>query len=230
MLTMAALKIKDWPKGERPRERLTTAGAKTLSDAELIAILLGRGTPGSSAVDLARILLARFGGIRGILNAASGELQTAQGIGPGKAAILGATRECCCRYLAEKLAPGKRIASPADSTHFLLARLRDRPHEVFCCLFLDNRHRVLAFDELFRGTIDNTTVYPREVVKQALHRNAAAVILAHNHPSGVAEPSEADQLITRRIGDALSLVDVRLLDHFVIGDGTCVSLASRGLL
>ncbi len=227
---MVPLKIKDWPAGERPRERLTLTGAGNLSDAELIAILLGRGTNGLSAVDLARTLLTRFGGIRGILNAPGSALQSIRGIGPGKAAILGAARECCCRYLDEKLAPGKHIASPTDSTHFLLARLRDRPHEVFCCLFLDNRHRVLAFDELFRGTIDNTTVYPREVVKQALHRNAAAVILAHNHPSGVAEPSDADRLITRRIGDALNLIDVRLLDHFVIGDGTCVSLASRGLL
>jgi len=138
--------------------------------------------------------------------------------------------ECCCRFMEEKFAPGRHITSPADSTDFLLARLRDRPHEVFSCLFLDNRHRVLAFDELFRGTIDNTTVYPREVVKQALHRNAAAVILAHNHPSGVAEPSEADRMITRRIGDALNLVDVRLLDHFIIGDGACVSLAARGHL
>jgi DNA repair protein RadC len=130
------------------------------------------------------------------------------------AAALIAVRECCCRYLQEKLAPGQSIRSPTDSREFLLARLRDRPHEVFCCLFLDNRHRILAFDELFQGTIDNTTVYPREVVRQALRRNAAAVILAHNHPSGVAEPSEADQLITRRIRGALELIDVRLLDHF----------------
>ena len=227
---MTPLMIKDWPESERPRERLALAGAGNLSDAELIAILLGRGTSGSSAVDLARTLLKHFGGMRGILNAHGSELQATHGIGPGKAAILGAARECCCRYHEEKLAPGKHIASPSDSTQFLLARLRDRPHEVFCCLFMDNRHRVLAFDELFRGTIDNTTVYPREVVKQALLRNAAAVILAHNHPSGIAEPSDADRLITRRIGDALNLIDVRLLDHFVIGDGTCVSLASRGML
>jgi DNA repair protein RadC len=227
---MAPVTIKDWPACEMPRERLRLAGAGKLSDAELIAILLGRGTPGSSAVDLAHTLLSQFGGMRGILNAPGSALQKVHGIGPGKAAVLSAARECCCRYLEEKLAPGKHIASPSDSTQFLLARLRDRPHEVFCCLFLDNRHRVLAFDELFRGTIDNTTVYPREVVKQALYRNAAAVILAHNHPSGVAEPSEADRLITRRIGAALNLVDIRLLDHFIIGDGTSVSLASRGLL
>lgn len=227
---MKPLSIKDWPAAERPRERLASAGARHVSDAELIAILLGRGVPGASAVDLARTLLAQFGGIRGILNASADSLQAMHGVGPGKAAVFGAVHECCCRFMEEKFAPGRHIASPADSTDFLLARLRDRPHEVFCCLFLDNRHRVLAFDELFRGTIDNTTVYPREVVKQALHRNAAAVILAHNHPSGVAEPSEADRLITRRIGDALNLIDVRLLDHFIIGDGACVSLAARGHL
>ncbi len=222
--------IKHWPVGERPRERLVQSGAEHLSDTELLAVLLGRGAPGLSAVDLARSLLTHFGGIRGVLNAQFSILQAIYGMGPSKSAVLIAARECCCRYLEEKLLPGKRIGSPTDSTNFLLARLRDRPHEVFCCMFLDNRHRVLAFDELFRGTIDNTTVYPREVVKQALQRNAAAVILAHNHPSGVAEPSEADQLITRRIRDALDLVDVRLLDHFVVGDGVCVSLAQRGLL
>ena len=222
--------IKTWPSGERPRERLVQSGPNHLSDAELLAILLGRGAPGLSAVDLARTLLSAFGGIRGVLNASQQSVHQMYGMGPGKSAVLVATRECCCRYLEAKLSPGKRIGSPKDSQNFLLARLRDRPHEVFCCLFLDNRHRVLAFDELFRGTIDNTTVYPREVVKQALQRNAAAVILAHNHPSGVAEPSEADKMITRRINDALDLVDVRLLDHFIVGDGTCVSLASRGLL
>jgi DNA repair protein RadC len=222
--------IKHWPVGERPRERLASGGAGSLSDAELLAIMLGQGAPGLSAVDLARQLLVHCGGIRGILNAREAKLREVAGIGPGRAALLLAIRECCCRYLQAKLAPGQSIASPADSRNFLLASLRDRPHEVFCCLFLDNRHRVLAFDELFRGTIDNTTVYPREVVKQALARNAAAVILAHNHPSGVAEPSDADQLITRRIRDALDLVDVRLLDHFIVGDGACVSLASRGLV
>lgn len=222
--------IKNWPPGDRPRERLVQSGAEQLSDTELLAILLGRGAPGLSAVDLARSLLIRFGGIRGVMTAQYGTLQALYGMGPVKSAVLIAARECCCRYFGEKLLPGKRIASPSDSTNFLLARLRDRPHEVFCCIFLDNRHRILAFDELFRGTIDNTTVYPREVVKQALQRNAAAVILAHNHPSGVAEPSDADQLITRRIRDALDLVDVRLLDHFIVGDGTCVSLAQRGLI
>lgn len=227
---MAKTSMKDWPVSDRPRERLSQGGAGQLSDAELLAVLLGRGVAGLSALDLARQLLTRFGGMRGIFNAGVAELQALHGMGPGKAAALIAARECCCRYLQEKMPAGQAIRSPADTREFLIARLRDRPHEVFCCLFLDNRHRVLAFDELFRGTIDNTTVYPREVVRQALQRNAAAVILAHNHPSGVAEPSEADQLITRRIRGALDLIDVRLLDHFVIGDGTCTSLASRGLI
>jgi DNA repair protein RadC len=168
--------------------------------------------------------------MRGTLNAAPAELGGIAGIGNAKTAVLYAARECAGRFLRERLKPGTTIGSPADSREFLLASLRDRQHEVFCCLFLDNRHRVLAFDELFRGTIDAAAVYPREIVKQALTRNAAAVILAHNHPSGVAEPSQSDQLITRRIRDALDLVDVRLLDHFVIGDNCCVSLASRGLL
>jgi DNA repair protein RadC len=229
-LLIKAARIKDWPAAERPRERLIQAGPSHLTDAELLAILLGRGVVGVSAIDLARHLLARFGGMRGVLNASHGQLEELRGLGPGKSAVLTAVRECCCRYMGEKLVPGKTITSPADSQDFLLARLRDRPHEVFCCVFLDNRHRVLAFEELFQGTIDSTTVYPREVVRQALQRNAAAVILAHNHPSGVPEPSDADRLITRRIRDALDLVDVRLLDHFVVGDGTCVSMASRGLL
>jgi DNA repair protein RadC len=222
--------IKDWPAMERPRERLAHAGPDHLSDAELLAIMLGRGTAGVSALDLARQLLTQFGGMRGVLNARASELEALHGVGPGKSALLTATRECCCRYMGEKLAPGRAITAPTDSQDFLLARLRDRSYEVFCCIFLDNRHRVLAFEELFRGTIDNTTVYPREVVRQALHRNAAAVILAHNHPSGIPEPSDADRLITRRVRDALELIDVRLLDHLVIGDGSCVSLASRGML
>jgi DNA repair protein RadC len=222
--------IRHWAEDDRPRERLITGGAASLADAELIAVLLGQGTRGMSAVDLARALLARFGGIRGTLNANHNELTAIRGIGGAKVALLFAARECGSRYLRERLRPGVTIGSPADSQEFLLASLRDRPHEVFCCLFMDNRHRVLAFDELFRGTIDAAAVYPREIVKQALGRNAAAVILAHNHPSGIAEPSQSDQLITRRIRDALELVDIRLLDHFVIGDNCCVSLASRGML
>lgn len=222
--------IRHWPVRERPRERLFRSGPGHLSDAEVVAILLGRGIAGVSVMELARQLLGRFGGIRGVLNAPTADLESIRGLGPGKSALLTATRECCRRYMEEKLAAGHPIQSPADSQDFLVARLRDQPVEVFCCIFLDNRHRILAFEELFRGTIDNTMVYPREIVRQALQRNAAAVILAHNHPSGVPEPSDADRLITRRIRDALELVDVRLLDHLVVGDGACVSLASRGLL
>jgi DNA repair protein RadC len=227
---MQNTKIHDWPLADRPRERLLRDGPGQLTDAELLAVLLGQGRPGVSAVELARTLICRFGGMRGTLNAAQAELGDIAGIGSAKTAVLYAARECAGRFLRERLKPGTTIGSPSDSCDFLLASLRDRQHEVFCCLFLDNRHRVLAFDELFRGTIDAAAVYPREIVKQALARNAAAVILAHNHPSGVAEPSQSDQLITRRIRDALELVDVRLLDHFVIGDNCCVSLASRGLL
>ncbi len=227
---MSRAPISQWPAAERPRERLVHRGPTHLSDAEILAVMLGRGVSGTSAIDVGRGLLGRFGGIRGILNARPADLIRQRGVGPGKAALLLAIRECCCRYMAEKLPAGQPITSPADSQDFLIARLRDRRHEVFCALFLDNRHRVLAFEELFRGTIDNTTVHPREVVRQALDHNAAAVIIAHNHPSGVAEPSEADRLITRRIRDALELLDIRLLDHFIVGDGGCISLASRGLV
>ncbi|MEJ2138016.1 MAG: DNA repair protein RadC [Gammaproteobacteria bacterium] len=227
---MSRAHICQWKADDRPREKLLNGGAGLLSDAELLAVLLGHGARGMSAVDLARALIHNFDGIRGTLNATTAELTAIRGIGSAKAAILFAARECGGRYLRARLRPGVTIGSPADSREFLLASLRDRPHEVFCCLFMDNRHRVLAFDELFRGTIDAAAVYPREIVKQALARNAAAVILAHNHPSGIAEPSQSDQLITRRIRDALELVDVRLLDHFVIGDNACVSLASRGML
>lgn len=205
-------------------------GAAGLSDAEVLAVLLGGGSTGTTAVELARQLMDEFGGIRGTLNATAAALRQVRGMGPAKVGVLFAARECGQRCLSQRLLPGTTIGSPADSQAFLRANLRDRPHEVFCCLFLDNRHRVLAFDELFRGTIDAAAVYPREIVKQALARNAAAVILAHNHPSGIAEPSQSDQVITRRIKDALNLLDMRLLDHFVIGDNNCVSLASRGLL
>ena len=227
---MTESSIRDWPDDDRPRERLLALGAAQLSDAELLAVLIGHGTQGLSAVTLARTLISKFGGIRSTLNANEAELSSVRGIGTAKAAILFAARECGQRYLRERLRPGVTLGSPADSREFLLATLRDRQHEVFCCLFLDNRHRVLAFAELFRGTIDAAAVYPREIVKQALARNAAAVIIAHNHPSGIAEPSQSDQLITRRISDALELVDMRLLDHFIVGDNHCVSLASRGML
>ncbi len=227
---MRRARISQGPACDLPRERLIELGAQSLSDSELLAILLGHGGSGGSALDIARRLLARFGSMRAVLRASAGSLCAESGIGPGKAARLLAARECASRSLAARLAPGRVVSTPGEASEYIMSRLRDRPHEVFCCLFLDNRHRVLAFEELFRGTVDSTTVYPREVVRQAIDRNAAAVIAAHNHPSGVAEPSQADRLITRRLRDALDLVDVRLLDHLVVGDGVSASLSRLGML
>lgn len=222
--------ITDWPPEERPREKLLARGPQSLSDAELLAIFLRTGLQGITAVDLARRLLAEFGGLRQLLEADLSAFSAHKGLGPAKYAQLQAALEMARRYLWERLQRGDPLGSPEETRRFLLARLRDYPHEVFACLLLDNRHRVIAFEELFRGTIDAASVYPREVVKLALTRNAAALIVAHNHPSGVAEPSRADELLTRRLRDALALVDIRLLDHFVIGDGEAVSFAERGLL
>lgn len=215
---------------KQPRSMLVNGNPEALSEAELLAVLFQRGPWPGPSIALARRLLSRFGGLRKLLNAAPGELAATDGIGDARLATLQALRELARRYFEETLPVGEAIRSPADTETFLLARLRDRPHEVFCCIYLDNRHRVILFEELFRGTIDGTSVYPREVVKQALKVNAAALILAHNHPSGIAEPSQADERITRRVRSALELVDIRLLDHLVIGDGTSTSLASRGLL
>ena len=213
-----------------PRTRLLTGTAAGLSEAELLAILFQRGPRPGTAIALSRRLLAHFGSLRRVLNATSPELAAIRGVGDVRLATLKALRELARRYFEETLPMGEAIRSPSDTETFLLAKLRDRPHEVFCCIYLDNRHRVLRFEELFRGTIDGTSVYPREVVKQALSVNAAAIILAHNHPSGVAEPSQADERITKRVKMALELVDIRLLDHLVIGDGTTTSLASRGMI
>jgi DNA repair protein RadC len=204
--------------------------AASLSEIELLAVLFQAGWRPEPALDLSRRLLARFGSLRKLLHAERRTLAAESGIGEARLAVLQALPELARRYFEETLPIGEAIRSPADTETFLMARLRDRPHEVFCCLYLDNRHRVLRFEELFRGTIDGTSVYPREVVKQALAVNAAAIILAHNHPSGVAEPSQADERITRRIKSALELVDIRLLDHLIIGDGISTSLASRGML
>jgi DNA repair protein RadC len=204
--------------------------AASLSEIELLAVLFQAGWRPELALDLSRRLLARFGSLRKLLHAERRTLAAESGVGEARLAVLQALPELARRYFEETLPIGEAIRSPADTETFLMARLRDRPHEVFCCLYLDNRHRVLRFEELFRGTIDGTSVYPREVVKQALAVNAAAIILAHNHPSGVAEPSQADERITRRIKSALELVDIRLLDHLIIGDGISTSLASRGML
>jgi DNA repair protein RadC len=222
--------IRDWPAAERPRERLLRQGAQALSDAELLAIFLRTGIPGKSAVDLARELLQRFGSLRRLLGAEQAAFCKAPGLGQAKFAQLQAALEMGRRHLREQVERGEPLLSPEHSALYLRARLRDYPYEVFAVLFLDTRHRVLAFEEMFRGTIDGASVHPREVVRRALHHNAAAVILSHNHPSGIAEPSQADQQITRRLREALGLVDVRLLDHLIIGDGDYCSLADRGLI
>lgn len=222
--------IKDWPAGERPREKLLGQGAQTLSDAELLAIFLRSGLRGASAVDLARGLLAAFGGLRALLDADPETFLGQRGAGIAKYVQLRAALELGRRYLAADLQRADALTSPAATRRYLKARMRHYEREVFACLFLDNRHRVTAFEELFFGTIDTASVHPREVVKAALRHRAAAVILAHNHPSGVAEPSRADELLTRRLKEALALVDIRVLDHFVIGDGDPVSLAERGLV
>jgi DNA repair protein RadC len=220
--------IKDWPVNERPRERMLRDGAQALSDAELLAIFLRTGIRGHSAVDLARDLLQRFGSLRALLSADLKTFCDAPGLGSAKYVLLQAVLEMNRRHLDEQLRRGITITDPSATERYLLSRLRDHPHEVFATLFLDNRHRVLAFEELFRGTVDSASVHPREVVRRALHHNAAAVILSHNHPSGVAEPSEADRRITERLREALALIDVRVLDHLVVGDGYCCSLAQRG--
>ncbi len=221
--------INHWPLTERPREKLLAQGAGALSEGELLAVLLGSGFRGASAVDLGRQLLSEFGGLRALLQAAPAEWGVPRR-GQRRYALLQAALELARRHYAEALRTGPALEAPQATRSFLVAQLRDRPHEVFCCLHLDNRHRLIAFDELFRGTIDGASVHPREVVKQALARNAAAVIFAHNHPSGIAEPSQADELITARLREALGLVDIRVLDHLVVGDNRCVSFAERGLL
>lgn len=222
--------ITDWPEAERPREKLLVKGANALSDAELLAIFLRTGIPGKTAVDLARELLTQYGSLRALLDANQKQFCNSPGLGTAKYAQLQAVLEMGRRHLYETIKRGDALASPKDTQNFLYKHLRDLPHEVFSCLFLDNRHRVISFDELFRGTIDGASVHPREVVKRALHHNAAAVIFAHNHPSGIAEPSRADEALTRRLKEALALVDIRVLDHIVIGDGESVSFAERGML
>jgi DNA repair protein RadC len=224
------MNLRDWPAAERPREKLLSNGVAMLSDAELLALLLGAGTRGSNVLDLARALLTRYKSLRALLNQPHAALREQRGVGLAGYCRLQAAVELARRYYAEALRTGPLLDSPAATHRYLVARLRDHPYELFCCLHLDNRHRLIAFEELFRGTIDGASVHPREVVRQALARNAAAVILVHNHPSGVAEPSQADQILTRRLREALALVDIRVLDHCIVADNSCVSLAQRGLL
>jgi DNA repair protein RadC len=222
--------LNTWPETERPREKLLRFGSAALSEAELLAILLQTGTRGCSALEMARAMLAEFRSLRGLLTADRHLVCRMPGLGDAKFALLQAALELARRHYAELMQTGPALANPRATREFLRARLRDLDHELFCCLFLDNRHRVISFDEVFRGTIDGASVHPRDVVKLALSRNAAAVILAHNHPSGIAEPSQADELITTRLREALALVDIRVLDHIVVGDGACVSFAERGML
>ncbi|PKO39362.1 MAG: hypothetical protein CVU31_17335 [Betaproteobacteria bacterium HGW-Betaproteobacteria-4] len=224
--------ITDWPEGERPRERLLAHGPEALSDAELLAIYLRVGVRGKSAVDLARDLLQRFDGQLGTLAEASlEELASVSGIGMAKAAQLKASFELARRALTQDMAKRDSFTSPGKVRDWLRLKLASRGHEIFMALWLDAQNRLLKADELFSGTLTQTSVYPREVVKAALANNAAAVILAHNHPSGIAEPSRADEMLTRSLKDALALVDVKVLDHFIVAGNTPpLSFAERGLL
>ncbi|MBZ9785690.1 DNA repair protein RadC [Pseudomonas sp. REP124] len=222
------MSIRDWPAAERPREKLLEQGSASLSDAELLAIFLRTGVSGKSAVDLARHLLSRFGSLRNLLEADLQAFREELGLGPAKFAQLQAVLEMGRRHLAERLRNRSVLENPQAVREYLKAMLRHEPHEVFGCLFLDSKHQVLTFEALFRGSIDNTSVHPREVVKRALAHNAAALILCHNHPSGNSTPSQADRKLTKRLQEALGLIDVRVLDHFIIGDGDPLSMAEYG--
>jgi len=215
---------------ERPRERLLALGATALSDAELVALLLRTGARGASALEVAHALITRFNGLAGLLAAPVAEVVAVPGVGPAKGAELASVVELARRSLAQQAQRRDALASPQAVRDYLRLLLSERPYEVFVGLFLDSQNRLLAAEELFRGTLAQTSVYPREVVKAALARNAAAMIFAHNHPSGVAEPSRADELLTQALKQALSLVDIRTLDHFVVAHGGLTSFAERGLL
>ena len=222
--------ISHWPAAERPRERLLALGARVLSDAELIALFLRTGIAGKSAVELARELLSRFGGLSGLLTADPVALRKVKGLGNAKLAQLAAVLELSRRSLGEELKSRSALTSPQAVRDYLRLVLGGREHEVFVVIFLDAQHRVLSVEELFRGTLTQTSVYPREIVKAALRANAAAVIFAHNHPSGVAEPSQADELLTRQLKEALGMVDVKVLDHLIVAGRSTLSFAERGLL
>jgi DNA repair protein RadC len=220
--------IHEWPSAERPREKLLAHGAAALSDAELLAIFLGSGLRGRDAVQTSRELLLEHGPLRRLLDRPATEMSRLPGLGPARACKLAAALELGQRHLAAELERGATLSDPQAAGRYFTQRLRAKPQEVFAALFLDTRHRALAFEELFTGTIDGAEIHPREVVRRALMHNAAAVIVGHNHPSGNPEPSAADRAVTDRLRHALQLLDVRLLDHFVIGDGAPVSLAARG--
>jgi DNA repair protein RadC len=222
--------IREWPEHERPRERLLRSGAQALSDAELLAILIGCGTRGRSAVDVGRELLHRQGGLRGLLDLPANKMQQLPGLGSARVCSLIAAMELAQRHLIADLQRGEVMHDAASAGRYFAQRLRHLPYEEFACLFLDSQHRVLAYDSLARGSVQSAEVHPREIVRHALQHNASAVILGHNHPSGSRQPSVADQDLTRHIQQALALIDVRVLDHFIIGDGSPVSMAELGLL
>lgn len=222
--------ICDWPEAERPREKLVQQGPAALSDAELLAIFLRTGLRGISAVDLARHLLGQFGGLRQLMQADRSQFCAAKGLGLAKFSQLQAVLEMSRRHLLAELQRGVGLTSTDATRRYLQSCLRDQHREQFSCLFLDSQHRVIKFETLFYGTIDAASVYPREVLKRCIELNAAAAIFAHNHPSGIAEPSQADRRITQRLVEVLDLVDIRVLDHFVVGDGEPVSFAERGWL
>jgi DNA repair protein RadC len=222
--------ISDWPKSERPREKLIEKGAAALSDPELLAIFLRTGITGKNAVELARELLTYFGSLTKLCTADLHTFRQLPGMGPAKFAQLQAVMEMARRALAEELKSGDIMESPQSVRNYLRLSLGGKPHEVFVGIFLDARHRTISAEELFRGTLTQASVYPREVVKRALFHNAAAIIFAHNHPSGVAEPSKADEMLTQSLKQALALIDIRVLDHFIIGSEEVVSFAERGLI
>lgn len=222
--------ISDWPEGERPREKLLAFGAGVLSDAELLAIFLRTGVSGKSAVDVARELIAGFGTLGALLGATRESFTAYHGLGSAKYAQLQAVVEMAKRSLKEQMKAGDALNSPRAVRDYLRLVLSRRPYEVFVAIFLDAQNRLIAAEELFRGTLTQTSVYPREVVKAALGHNAAGVLFAHNHPSGVAEPSQADEILTRSLKQALALVEIKVLDHFIIGGSEAMSFAERGLL
>ncbi|PMH46096.1 hypothetical protein BCU68_09380 [Vibrio sp. 10N.286.49.B3] len=222
------MKLKQLPYESMPREKLISHGSSSLTDAELLAIFLRTGTKGMNVITLADTLLKQFGSLRQLFSASKSEFCQHKGLGEAKYVQLQAVIEMTQRYLAETIERGDGLTSPEHTKRYLSSVLRDRQREAFYILFLDNQHRIISDEVMFEGTIDAASVYPREVVKRALHHNSAALILAHNHPSGVAEPSQADRRITRHLVDALSLVDIRILDHFVVGDGEVISFAERG--
>ncbi len=229
-MTMQHLPICDWPQAERPREKLLNQGPETLGDAELLAIFLRTGIPGKSAIEMARDVLLEAGSLRQLLNMSPVDLCKFKGIGTAKYVQFQAGLELGRRYLMEQMQKGDAISSPQVSRDYLTLQLRDKPYEAFFIMYLDAKHRVIHHEELFRGTIDSATVPVREVVKESLKHNAAAIIVAHNHPSGVAEPSVADKKLTQTLSLALGMVGIKLLDHFVVGDAQVVSFAERGEL